>query len=158
MTDPVVPFAIGSDERPRLVAPAGEISVLAGSTESGGAMNVFEFWCPAGVGPALHAHTREDELWYVLEGEFRFKAGDTMLSADTGGLAFGPRGVPHAFQNVGGSTGRLLIVTTPGGIQLFFEKLAERLGEETGPDVLAEVGGEVGLQFIGPPLADSDPR
>lgn len=92
MTDPVVLFAIGSDERPRLVAPAGEISVLVGSTESGGAMNVFEFWCPAGVGPALHAHTREDELWYVLEGEFRFKAGDTMLSADTGGLAFGPRG------------------------------------------------------------------
>lgn len=158
MTDPVAPFAIGSGDRPRLVAPAGEVSILVGSTESGGAMNVFEFWCPAGSGPALHAHTREDELWYVLDGEFRFRAGDAMLRADTGGLAFGPRGVPHAFQNVGQSTGRLLIVTTPGGIQLFFEKFAERLREESGPEVLAELGAEVGLRFVGPPLAETDPR
>ena len=52
-------------------------------------------------GPALHTHLREDELWYVIEGDFRFKAGDAMLRASTGGMAFGPRGMPHAFQNIG---------------------------------------------------------
>jgi uncharacterized cupin superfamily protein len=25
-------------------------------------------------GPALHTHLREDELWYVIDGDFRFKA------------------------------------------------------------------------------------
>jgi mannose-6-phosphate isomerase-like protein (cupin superfamily) len=157
MTDPVEPFAVGSDERPRLVAPAGEISVLVGTDESDGSMNVFEFWCPAGSGPALHAHTREDELWFVLEGEFRFKAGEAMLRAETGGLAYGPRGVPHAFQNIGESPGRLLIVTTPGGIQPFFEEIGERWLEESGPELLAEVGAKLGMTFEGPPLAISDP-
>ena len=157
MTDPAAPFAVGSDERPRLVAPAGEISVLVGTDESGGSMNVFEFWCPAGSGPALHAHSREDELWFVLEGEFRFKAGEAMLRAETGGLAYGPRGVPHAFQNIGESPGRLLIVTTPGGIQPFFEEIGERWLEESGPELLAEVGAKLGMTFEGPPLAISDP-
>ena len=46
-------------------------------------------------GPALHTHLREDELWYVIDGDFRFKAGGVMLQASTGGMAFGPRGTPH---------------------------------------------------------------
>jgi hypothetical protein len=59
-------------------------------------------------GPALHTHLREDELWYVVEGDFRFKAANQMLYASAGGLAFGPRGTPHCFQNVGDTPGKLL--------------------------------------------------
>ena len=40
-----------------------------------------------------------------------------MLRASTGGMAFGPRGTPHAFQNIGDESGRLLIVTTPSGLE-----------------------------------------
>ena len=58
---------------------------------------VAPFAVQAGEGTAL----REDELWYVIDGDFRFKAGGAMLRASTGGMAFGPRGTPHAFQNVG---------------------------------------------------------
>ena len=36
-----------------------------------------------------------------------------MFRASTGGMAFGPRGLPHAFQNVGVALGRLLVITTP---------------------------------------------
>jgi quercetin dioxygenase-like cupin family protein len=150
------PFAVGPGERRRLVAPAGEISVLVGSAESGGALNLFEFWCPAGRGPAQHIHTREDELWYVLEGTFRFRAGDLDLQARAGGFAFGPRDVPHAFHNAGTGIGRLLILTTPAGIQPFFEQFAERV-EEAGPALLAELGALVGVRFVGPPLAAPTP-
>ena len=48
------------------------------------------------------------------------KAGDAFFHAAAGGVAFGPRGLPHAFQNVGDTPGRLLIVTTPSGIERFF--------------------------------------
>jgi len=60
-------------------------------------------------------HHNEDELWFVLVSEFRFKAGDTILRASTGGMAFGPRSTPHCFQNIGDQAGRLLVVTTPEG-------------------------------------------
>ena len=43
----------------------------------------------SGQGPGLHVHSREHELWYVLEGEFRFLLGDSLVHEPTGGLAFG---------------------------------------------------------------------
>ena len=78
-----------------------------------GALTVTEFVIQPKQGPALHTHLREDEVWYILEGDFQFKAGDEMLRVSTGGMAFGPRGTPHTFQNVGDTSGRLLVITTP---------------------------------------------
>jgi hypothetical protein len=80
-----------------------------------------------------------------------------MLHASTGGMAFGPRGTPHAFQNVGDGRGRLLIVTTPSGLDRFFEEYAARLPAGVGPEDLAALAHDCGLDFIGPPLAASDP-
>jgi mannose-6-phosphate isomerase-like protein (cupin superfamily) len=65
-------------------------------------------------GPALHTHLREDELWWVLEGDYRFKAGDSLFKVGQGGMAFGPRGTPHCFQNVGDTPGRSPTTTPPG--------------------------------------------
>ena len=50
-----------------------------------------------------------------------------MLRASTGGMAFGPRGTPHCFQNIGDASGRLLVITTPSGLERFFEQSAELL-------------------------------
>ena len=81
-----------------------------------------------------------------------------MLLASTGGMAFGPRGTPHAFQNIGGEPGRLLIVTTPSGIEEFFQDFdAKRRQGSVGPETLSEVGLAHGVEFVGPPVAVSDP-
>jgi mannose-6-phosphate isomerase-like protein (cupin superfamily) len=66
-------------------------------------MTVTELGVAPGSGPATHIHLREDELWWVLEGDFRFRTADDWLRASPGGRAFGPRGMPHAFQNIGGA-------------------------------------------------------
>ena len=112
----------------------------------------------SGEGPGLHVHSREHELWYVLEGEFRFLLGDVLVHQPTGGLAFGPRGTPHTFQNIGAGTGRLLVITGPSGLEEFF---LEYDRQATGPydaealQAAARVGG---LDFLGPPLMVSAPR
>jgi hypothetical protein len=80
-----------------------------------------------------------------------------MLRASTGGMAFGPRGVPHAFQNVGDTPGRLLVITTPSGLERFFEEFAALLPGPAGPEALAAVGMANWIEFSGPPLGDSDP-
>lgn len=81
-----------------------------------------------------------------------------MLLASAGGMAFGPRGTPHAFQNTGDDPGRLLIVTTPSGLEGFFEDFAARLqAGSVGPATLSEVGLAHGLDFVGPPVGVSDP-
>lgn len=108
-------------------------------------------------GPALHTHVREDEVWWVLEGDFRFKAGDAMFWVSEGGMAFGPRGVPHNFQNVGESPGRLLVVTAPSGAERLFEEYSKLLPGPVDPEALSALGHASWIDFIGPPLEISDP-
>ena len=158
MTSSIRPFAVQAGEGVALPTPTADtITIKADTAMTNGSMSVFDLVVAAKSGPALHTHVRDDELWCVVEGDFRFKAGDTMLYVSTGGLAFGPRGMPHCFQNIGEEPGRLLIVTTPSGTERFFEQFAELLPGPVGPEALVEVGHANWLEFTGPPLAVSDP-
>ncbi len=78
-----------SGEGKALETPTGDtVTIKADTQQTHGSLSVLELLIGAKSGPALHTHLREDELWYVVEGDFRFKAGDTMLRASTGSMAF----------------------------------------------------------------------
>lgn len=67
-------------------------------------------------------------------------------------------GIPHTFQNVGDGLGKLLIISAPSGLEDFFVEYTRRVAE--GPvDVegLAAAAHISGVEFVGPPLAVSDP-
>lgn len=154
---PVTPFAVQPGEGTTLPTPAGDTATIKATTrQTNGSLTILELLIGPKHGPALHTHLREDELWYVIEGEFRFKAGDDMLRTSAGGMAFGPRGIPHCFQNVGDTPGRLLIVTTPSGLERFFEESA-RLARPVDPAALAAIGHANWVEFVGPPVEVSDP-
>jgi len=158
MPNPVAPFAVQSGGGTALETPTGGLCVIKAHTgNTNGALTVTEFVIPPKQGPALHTHLPEDEVWYILEGDFRFKAGDEMLRVSTGGMAFGPRGTPHTFQNVGDTSGRLLVITTPSGLERFFEQFAELPPGQVDPQMIAALGHANWVEFIGPPLALSDP-
>jgi mannose-6-phosphate isomerase-like protein (cupin superfamily) len=155
---PIAPFAVQSGEGTALETPTGDaVTIKAATRQTNGSLTVLEFVIGPKEGPALHTHLREDELWYVIEGEFRFKAGGALLRASTGGMAFGPRGTPHAFQNIGDTPGRLLVITTPSGLERFFEEFAALLPGPVSPETLAAVGHANGVEFTGPPVGLSDP-
>ncbi|MFA9429449.1 cupin domain-containing protein [Egicoccus sp. AB-alg2] len=159
MSPPHPPFAVQAGEGSVLETPTGDRAVVkADAAQTNGSMTVIELVIGPKQGPALHEHRNDDELWFVLDGEFRFKVGEVMLQASIGGMAYGPRGTPHCFQNVGDEPGRLLIVTTPAGLERFFRDFAA--GSPAGPaapETLAELGLAHGLEFRGPPLGVSDP-
>lgn len=159
MAIPVTPFAVQPSEGTPLTTPTmrGTVTIKAHTRNTNGAMTVLEFLNEPKDGPALHIHLREDELWWVLEGEYRFKAGDAIFQVSQGGMAFGPRGTPHAFQNVGDTPGRLLVITTPSGLERFFEQFAELSRGPADRDTLATVAHANWTEFVGPPLAVSDP-
>ncbi len=152
------PFAVPLDGGYELTTPMGDpVRVKAGTLNTAGSLTVLEFRVAPKNGPGVHTHFREDELWYVIEGEFRFKAGDAMLHASTGGFVFGPRGLPHAFQNIGDTPGRLLVITTPSGLERFFDEYAALLPGSIGQDALEAIAAGGWVEFAGPPLAVSDP-
>lgn len=136
--------------------------VKAGSDETGGAFNLVEQRVVAGMETPLHIHHRADELWYVMEGRISFHADGMTHSAGPGEIAFGPRGVPHAYR-VEEDT-RLLIVSN-GETDEFFQAIADPLEELTPlPDPkpsraqlerLEALADEYGLEILGPAPFDA---
>jgi len=80
-----------------------------------------------------HRHTREDEAWYVIEGELSFEVGEQRAIAGPGTFVYAPRDVPHSFK-VTKVPARYLILFSPAGIESLFSEVAElrkKLGEGT---------------------------
>ena len=155
----IAPFAIQDFEAPSLptLIPGGPVSVLARTTNTNGTLTVLEFGHPPKTGPPRHTHRLEDEVWYVLQGDYRFKIGEFTCELSKGGLAFGPHGMPHAFQNISDAPGRLLAITTPAGLERFFEQYIDLLPEPVDQDKLNAISLANRMEIIGPPLAVSDP-
>ncbi|MTH77853.1 cupin domain-containing protein [Paracoccus aestuariivivens] len=90
------------------------------ATQTGGRLGVFESELAPGEGPPMHVHDREDEFFRVLEGRFAFWCNGVRVDLDAGGLIVVPRGSVHRFMNIGETSGRVMIVVTPGGFEGFF--------------------------------------
>jgi quercetin dioxygenase-like cupin family protein len=134
----------------------GEAVFKLRADRSGGSLTAFETVVAPGEGPPLHVHKNEDETLYVLEGDVRFKLDDELRGGGAGSFVFVPMGTPHTFQNVGDELARMLIHFSPSGMERFFESFAAVEAPDAG--AFARLGAEVGMDVVGPPLAESDPR
>jgi quercetin dioxygenase-like cupin family protein len=135
----------------------GSLTFKVRGADTDGALTVLESEIAAGEGPPYHVHANEDETLYVLEGSFRFRLGDDVHAAPVGSFVHVPKGLPHCFQNVGDSPGRLLVTFTPSGMERFFERFAEIAPGSDPADAFRLAGAEVGMQVVGPPLAATHP-
>jgi len=93
------------------------------SEDTGGRYCVMELASPPGGGTPMHLHHREDESFYILEGEFSVHIGGHVQRAAAGSLVFAPREIPHRYETIGQTTGRMLILVEPGGMDRMFEEL-----------------------------------
>ncbi|HYP48684.1 MAG TPA: cupin domain-containing protein [Thermoleophilaceae bacterium] len=151
-------FMLGPGEGSTIHGPVGgPLTVKADGRNTNGALTAFENVVAPGEGPPLHKHASEDEAWYVLEGELRFRLGEQVSSAPAGTFVFVPRGIEHCFQNSGTGPARILVLFTPAGMERFFERFAALPGGSAGPETFGELGREVGMDVVGPPLAVSHP-
>ncbi len=108
------------------MAGAQLITRKVGSEQTGGAYSLFESAVGPGGYEPPHIQHREDECFYVLEGEFEFLIEGVKIEAGTGSLIYVPKGTLHAHQNVGEGVGRILVSQTPGGV---YEGFMEQVGE-----------------------------
>jgi len=136
-----------------------EFLVPAG--RSGGKLSVFQATMPEGFSPPRHIHTREDEVFHILEGEAWFDIDGERHLAGPGASVYMPRGVPHTFR-VKSPVARMLGVMTPGAFEQLFRKLSVPADERTLPepgavpfDVPAVMAEQIrlGTQVVGPPMA-----
>ena len=95
---------------------------LATGEETNGKYAMWEAIVPPGGGPPPHVHSREEEGFYILEGEITFQIGEERVVATAGMFANMPVGVAHSFKNEGKQPAKMLISVAPAGLEkMFFE-------------------------------------
>lgn len=122
------------------------------SEQTNGDYAVIMSSTPPEGGPPPHVHQHEDEVFYVLEGNYSFICGEKEIQASKGDLVHLPRGIPHSFRNIGNETGVLLNTITPGGFEKFFEEV-DRLPKDQPLDraKVEEIAAKYALKFLPPP-------
>jgi len=102
-------------------------------------------------GPARHLHTRQDEWFYVVEGEFIFEVGTQKFRLKPGDSLLGPRQVPHVWAFAGGGRGSIVIAFTPAGkMEAFFREVTKA---NAMPPQDPALWHEHDMELLGPPLA-----
>ncbi len=141
-------IAFIADESRWLPTRPGERCLIrVGAEETNGAYSVVEIVASPGYSTSMHLHRNEDEHVLVLEGKARIACGDETIEAAAGEAVSLPRNVPHAWGNPSNSPLRILVTTTPGGLEEILRLMA-RGGGVDGP-ALAE---KFGVRPVGPAL------
>ena len=143
--------------------------------DTGGRFALWENVLPHGASPPLHSHP-QDETFYVLEGELTVWVVEPELAdaADDpaawvssrarrcgpGTVMFAPGGTPHTFR-VESDTARVLVISTPAGIEDMVRGLAEPArwpwlqpppdGPRVSAERMASVERETGMIRYAPP-------
>jgi mannose-6-phosphate isomerase-like protein (cupin superfamily) len=138
------------------------------SNQTGGAYSLFEVVTqPEEGGPPPHVQHREDEAFWVLEGEYEFVVEGRTMRVGARSLIYIPRGNLHTHKIMGEEPGRLLVSLTPGGShERFFEEIGEPAMGEAWPPVsggpqdmgkIAAIAAEYGIEMLVPLVGQVEP-
>jgi quercetin dioxygenase-like cupin family protein len=136
-------------------AALAEIKASAADTD--GQLTIVEVTEPPGAQAPLHVHHREDEGFWILDGDVTFHVGDVTIEARAGDFAWGPRDVPHRY-TVGPDGCRMLFILTPAGFEGLGRDMSEPAAERTippasdeAPDMerVARVAQAYGCELLG---------
>lgn len=127
----------------RTIAVVGDVyRFLATSEQTNGKYAIFEAYVPPGGGPPPHVHTREEEGFFVLEGEITFTVDGKQIVATSGTFANMPAGTPHSFKNESDRPAKMLISVAPAGLEEMFFAVGVPLEEgstQAPPPTKAEI-------------------
>ena len=136
------------------------MTLKATAEQTNGAFGLIEQTLSPGFSPPLHVHHREDEAFYLLEGEASFYCGDQRFSARPGTLVFFPRNIPHWFRIEGNGPARLLQFNFPSGLENFFVEAGEPATDAKSPpdgppnfEKMLAAAAKYDLEILGPPPA-----
>jgi quercetin dioxygenase-like cupin family protein len=104
------------------------LSVLLSAEKTGGLLALLKVTEIKGLEPPPHTHIREDEIFYLLNGEIEFRVGGKTYKAASGDCMFLPRNMEHSF-SVLTEQSDVMMLLTPGGFEKYFIEMSEKAPE-----------------------------
>ena len=128
------------------------LDVKISGTDTDGDLAIFEQTSLSqGHGTPLHIHHFQDEIFYVMEGRYKFQVGDDKYDLTTGDSIFLPRKVPHAWTQVS-EKGKMTVTMQPAGkLENFFVTMAA-LDHQPSQEEIAKIFADNEMQVVGPAL------
>jgi mannose-6-phosphate isomerase-like protein (cupin superfamily) len=132
--------------------------VHVAGNQSGESFSLSELVGARGNMPPLHVHHRDDETFYVIDGEVTLFYGDHEVSIGPGQALLTPRDIPHTYR-VDSDRARWLVINSPSGFEQFLLDASEPapspelppLGRPADPQALAQAAAVYGIEILGPP-------
>jgi quercetin dioxygenase-like cupin family protein len=123
-----------------------ELRLILSSIDTGGVMELVELNAVPGVGIPPHMHTREDEVFMLLEGQVEFYVNGQTRLLGPGATLLGARNVPHGYQVVGDKPCRMYFTVTPAQLEPMFDQLAALSPPE--PESISRICGKFGIEIL----------
>ncbi len=120
--------------------------------DTNGQLAVFEYVGTQKVGPSLHIHFEQDEIFTIVEGEYLFQVGQNKETLKAGDTIFLPRQIPHTWIQLS-DKGKLIYYLQPAGkMEEFFMTMNDLKGRPTA-DEMDKIHAAHGMKVVGPPLS-----
>lgn len=145
---PIDPRIVRDSEGQQVNVLGDQMTFKLTGEDTGGLLTLIEEYNDPGVAIPPHVHENEDEVFHVLEGELEVTVDGETTVLKAGDMAFGPRGVPHAWKTVGEGKTRVLLTAYPSGIEQMFVEIGEL---PAGPPDMPTVFGiceRYGIRFV----------
>jgi quercetin dioxygenase-like cupin family protein len=122
------------------------------SKDTGGQLSVFEYTGLGKVGPMLHVHFEQDEIFTVIEGEYRFVVGGEIHVLKAGQTIFLPRNIAHTWLQLT-DRGKLIYFLQPAGKMEEFFSYMNNLKERPTQEEIDSIHAAHQMKVVGPPLS-----
>ena len=155
---------IGPDPGRAIHWLGGRQTFLATTDNTAGAFTIWIAEPPPGSGAPPHVHTREEEFFYVLEGEFTFWCAGQSFVAGPGAFVGLPKGLGHQWSSQDKGSSRTLICCAPAGGEGFFLDIGNPYLEPhdatvpLDPKRFEEVSARYGQMIVTPSLLHPVPE
>lgn len=113
------------------------VTFKAVGEDTAGQYTLFEVRVDPEIGPPPHIHHREDEAFYIQEGELEFQLDDQIVIATPGTFLYSPKGHLHSFTNKTNQRAKMLVWCMPAGIEKYFAEVGVEVDSPDAPSVSA---------------------
>jgi mannose-6-phosphate isomerase-like protein (cupin superfamily) len=138
-----------------------DITILATTAQTGGALFAVQIRMPPGGGPPVMHRHEPGEVYYVLAGEFTFYVGDAdgvrRVRAAAGTVVPLAGSTPHTIRNESTADAVAFVVHAPGAPMEGFSRAGAALAAEgnMSMEAVLAIAEQNGIELLGPVPDDS---
>jgi quercetin dioxygenase-like cupin family protein len=140
----------------------GELAIIhTTGEETNGKFCVIELYATKEGSPPWHIHHREDESFYVLDGELTISVGNKTYKAKSGDHLFAPKDIPHTYTVDSPGHARMLIICAPAGFEEAVRAMSSPATSLVPPkpesveidyEQMTNLAAQYGIEFVEPPV------